>query len=276
MASALLITSLGEEGRKKDLRASIARRRKILLEKTEKVESLRISLETVRREYLFRVGRLFLQDDQLDGEIFKHRKLLGFLRSGCTLEEAEKRIENMIKSNNEYPFGPDIKVDFEYENVSNNSEQNGGIKDLKQLWKKLLRKLHPDLTLDSKEKERREKIIKEINKAYEANDLVLLQSIEGKHVHHEKTPDMTTREMEELLLTIENAIIGQENEFRRLRKSEWYFWKVKSDLARKKKEDVFFELEERLTDSIIRKSRVVEQLKKTIQKMSDPFFVSEM
>lgn len=246
--------------RKKRLQQLILRKRKQVTVKSKQYGLLKDELELIKREYLLRVGSLFSRDNHLDIEIIKYKNILEFIRGGLTLEEAMVKVESEYYSED---FGD--QTDFESRPdgefmTEHGRETSGEEQQLKSLWKKAVMKFHPDLVSDQKEKKVRENIMKQINKAYNErdfkalNDLYKNNEVKGWH-------ETTIEELEQLLIEIENNLISIKNEFQLLKKTEWYQWKKKIIEAKKDGIDVFKELEDSMFDDIVRKTRILTDLK---------------
>lgn len=228
---------------------------------TAKVEMMRMDLEVIKREYYARVGRLYEKDDQLDLEIIRFKNLKQLIENGLTYDEAVKKIDEHYYSQKKTLFEEnDIPIDEPELTTTRGKVTENTEKKIKLLWKKLLFKLHPDLTADYDEKVMREEIMKKINKAYEANDYETLKQIEQQHYVHD-TKELSNIQLEQMVSDLENSIIALEMEHMVLKESEWYTWWRKSIKAKKKHEDIFKELEEKLLDDIAKKLQIVNKFR---------------
>lgn len=256
------LTKLPADDRKESLQQTIIKKRKVLLLVSAKVEMLRIDLEIIKREYHVRIGRLYLKDDQLDLEIIRYKNIKSLLDQGKTYDEAVKKINDKYYAEKKmFDFrNEEIEHDEDFFSKRKKIESATQI-DIKRLWKKLLFQLHPDLTIDSLEKFRREKIIRSINDAYAENDFDTLKSIENQHIV-EDLKETTIDQLEQRIIELENSIIYLEIQYKNLRSSEWYVWRKKSQNARKKNIDIFKELEEKLLEDIVRKIQIVTVFRK--------------
>lgn len=269
-------TSVGNEGListnkdidelslKRELENEINKNKKILLELTEKVEQLKIDLSLIRQEYNIKIGRLYLKLDQLDLEIIKLTKVKKLQEEGYSLKEAKKRVDEETKNKQE-------KIDQENERINEEQEEKENIpelseedmKQLKSLYKDLVKKFHPDLVFDEAEKKKRQEIMKEINKAYREHDLAELKTIAGKQALSEEQEDSIER-MQLLLREIINSEERLQQEYKSLEKSEWYQWMMRIQNA--KGRDLFQELEEKILDDISKKEITLSKLKTEYEK----------
>ncbi|MDE2590202.1 MAG: J domain-containing protein [Patescibacteria group bacterium] len=256
-----------EENEKKQLHLSIVRKRKLLENITEKVEVLRMELDLIKDEYNARIGKLYLKDNTLDLEIIRYRHISSLIEQGHTFGEAVKEIEDGIinqlleMQQLEEEIHEAEAVMQDRQKVEASVERN-----IKKLWKQLILKFHPDLVTDPSEKAKREEIIKKINNAYKENDFKLLQILESKffvdHVEETSVPML-----EKTLADIENMIVSLKQQYKELRASDWFGWRIKLERAKKKHIDIFADLERSLLDDIVRKISILNSLK---VKVGDP------
>lgn len=247
-----------EEQAKKQLEQSIQRKKKILEEWMEKVETLKIELELIKNEYMVRIGYLFLKDDKLDLEIIEYKNLKKLMDEGMTYEEAKKAEEDKF-------YSEILRMQKEQERLEQEKsffEKRQEVplvvqENIKELWKKLIRKFHPDLVTNSEEKAKREIFMKKINKAYSEGDLDLLKQLE-ENEEIENIDRSSKEKLEEILVGIENLIQKTKQDFRDLRESEWYFWKKRKENT---DSDVFADLERKLLDDIVKKIEILRSLR---------------
>lgn len=245
--------------RKKKLRTLIDKKRSVLRELVLKTEMLRVNLDMAKHEYMVRVGSLFLKDNQLELEIICLNNILQLMHQGFTQEEAELKI-----SKNFYAQKADFEEEqeeiLEEEKIIKKREENKAVSEgeLKEVWKRLVFKFHPDLIQDADEKQKRESIMKQINLAYQENDYDLLVKIENEN---KVTAELTVDNLEELLAFVVEDIRQQRISFSELKKSEWYDWMIKIELAKKKSVNIFADTEKKLLNDIVSKFDSIKKLK---------------
>jgi hypothetical protein len=114
-----------------------------------------------------------------------------------------------------------------------------------------------------KKKKRREEIMKQLNRAYEEQNIEVLKNLESDAQvknYEETTIDTLTQ----ILVDTENQIIEQEAVYQELKESEWYRWKINIARAKKRMKDIFLDLERTLLDEIVRKMDVIKALKEQV------------
>lgn len=257
----LISLSTDDEKEKNSLLKTVAKRKIRLMQIATKVEMLKLDLDIIKREYDIRIGKLYLKDDQLDLEITRFHRIKAMLQEGMSYDDAVKKINDDFQREEEILSMRFDEIADE-ENLMKQSKEAAPfhMEDLKKLWKKLLFQLHPDLTIDKDEKKKREEIMRKINTAYALHDFGTLKSIEQQH-YSDDPKEVTVASLRETLESIENSIITMETEYIRLRNSEWFMWKKKSEYAKKKDIDLFKELEEKLLEDIARKIKIVHALR---------------
>lgn len=259
MNTALIVTTQKEERIKKRLQKSIEKKRQTLEAWMEKVETLKIELELIKNEYAVRIGYLLLKDNQLDLEIIQYKNLKRLMDEGMTYEEAVKAEEDkfyneILRIQKEQEKLEDEKSFFEKrQEIALDVREN-----IKTLWKKLIRKFHPDLEIDPKEKLVKEKLMKHINKAYAEGNYDELLELEN-HADIENAQDQSVEKLEHILVQTENLIQKTKQTFIDLRESQWYEWKKRMDKAGG--QDVFAELERKLLDDVVKKITVLRELR---------------
>lgn len=245
--------------RKKKLQRLIDKKRSILKEIIFKAEMLKVNLDMAKHEYMVRVGSLFLKDNQLELEIICLNNILQLMHQGCTQEQAELKV-----SKNFYAQKADFEEEqeeiLEEESIIKKREENKAVPqdELKDVWKRLVFKFHPDLIQDQEEKQKRENIMKQINLAYQENDYYMLIKIENEN---KVTEELTVDNLEELLALVAEDIRQQKISYSELKKSEWYEWMIKIELAKKKSVNIFADTEKRLLNDIVAKFDAIKKLK---------------
>ncbi len=262
MQNELVISTTREEKIKKQLQQSIFRKRKVLEEWMEKVETLKMELELIKNEYTVRIGYLLLKDNQMDLEIIQYKNLKRLMDEGMTYEEAVKAEEDKFYNEILRMQKEQEKIEEEKSFFEKRQELPEEIQeDIKVLWKKLIRKFHPDLVANSQEKEVRERLMKQVNKAYTEGDIEALRQLEN-NMDVESAQEASAQRLEEVLVQTENLIQKTKEDFKDLRESEWYAWKKK--IEKSKGLDVFAELEKKLLDDVVNKITLLRDLRKEV------------
>lgn len=266
MKNSLIAITSREDRKKQSLQKLIKKKTVLLEELMEKAELLKMELETISHEYHVRIGTLLLKDNQLDLEILQLKNLQELMKSGMTYQQAMKFEEDAF-------YSETLRMQQEQERLEEEKKMLEGIQDVsddvmeevKIIWKKLIRKFHPDLVTDPTEKQKREDMMKKINKAYTERNLEVLQQLEQTQTI-EEIGELTISQLELSLDRIESSIRDGEGELNILQNSTWYEWKKKKDKAKQEGllQDVFAELEQKFLDDIVKKIEVAQKLRQEV------------
>lgn len=252
-----------DEKKKQRLRLTIEKKRILLESLVIKTETLKVNLDMARQEYMVKVGSLFLKDNQLDLEIIQLKNILHLMEKGFTHENAVNQISQTYYAEQLELEQEQERMRFE-EEIYNKRESHHAKpgEDIKRLWKKLIAKFHPDLVQDPKEKQKRDEIMKLINRAYQEGDYDQLLRIDQENLEEN---EQTIENLEEILLRLIKHIMQQTELFISLKKSEWHSWMLKIEQAKKKHVNIFAETEKQLLDDIVAKMDLIKDLKAQIE-----------
>lgn len=256
--------SLNKDNIKKQrLREILKKKRLILQALVAKTEMLKVNLEMAKQEYMVCIGSLYIKDNQLDFEIIRLQNIFQLMNEGYTQDEAEEKIAQNFYAQQEELDKEREEFKQEEAIYHKREEHNAGLEDkLKEIWKKLIVKFHPDLIQDPEEKQKRDGIMKQINRAYQEGDYDKLLKIDHENRIVE---EMTIDNLEEILVRLSEEIRQQKALFVSLKKTEWYDWMVKIDKAKKKSINIFADTERRLLNDIVAKFDKIRKLKLQIQ-----------
>lgn len=232
----------------------IFRKQKQLSRLNKRYEELNTQISSLQSEYDFRIGSLFRKSSILDNEIEVAKSINALLAKGMSYEDAIIQIQHETRTEKERQEKMWEFLEFDEMDLAEDSNS----KKIREVWRKLARKFHPDLAEDKDEKKRRENMMKFINNAYAKKDFDLLKSLEEKGLL-EDTKDIQTKNPEQLLVELENALIRLRKAYELLKKSEWYSWIKKTQ---EEKEKLFLDLEANLIREIVKKDLMLSSLKK--------------
>lgn len=264
------LTVTDYKSRKEELFEAVMRKKREVEALTEKIDSLSEELLTVRAEYMARIGNLYSEIDRLDRDIFILQEVLALIRLGVPKEEAKNRITAKFRKMYGGQAGENYRTGtsaggYTYVPPERKEMSQSTDKEMKALYKKLIRKFHPDLTSDPHEKKRRETLMKKINKAYESGSIGELEMV----LENEIFPDIEETDTESLkkrLTAYIDKIQTLKKAWSGLLKSEWNIWKKRMKAAEKSKKNIFSEFSELLTEEIRQKSAVLKDLKASYEK----------
>lgn len=205
------LSTTQEEQKKNNLRRRILKNREKLLKLVTQCEMLKVELEMVQQEYTVRVGQLFHKSGQQDLDIIYYENVLSLMEKGKTYEQAVEELGDTY-------YARQRKLEEEREQMAQAKEiydrrvQADAIPEdvnIKNLWKQLVSKFHPDLAQDTKEKKRREEIMKKLNQAYEEQNVEILQNMQTD-VYVENLEDTTVENLTEILVSTENQVLTKQ------------------------------------------------------------------
>lgn len=126
--------------------------------------------------------------------------------------------------------------------------------DIKQLFRRLAKRYHPDLATDALEKRRREKIMADINRAYAAKDFNALEAIfnrgEAPEMAEQKAPVEVVVDLQQELRRLDAVIARMEAELQELILSPIVQLMLDMTMARRKGRDLLAEISRDLQQTI--------------------------
>ncbi len=160
----------------------LAKKRKVLdrlkdrlADREEDMADLRAELERFEAQYTMSVARLYAELDEIEAEIAEEE-----LKLVPDDEEIKKKVEELRRRAEESALRAAEAENASLENWQPTTEA-------KKAYHDLARNIHPDLALDTAEKERRHVLMAELNQAYTSGDQARL----NKLVHdYRNSPDL--------------------------------------------------------------------------------------
>ncbi len=135
-----------------------------LAERELELTTLRAELSALEHQYLDVVGRRYAELDRIEAEIAEE-----LARRAPASESAQEHARE-ARERADQSAEPKVDENSTETRLETTTEDFRPSDDLKQLYRKAARMLHPDLTTDPDEKERRHRFMSEVNQAYEKND----------------------------------------------------------------------------------------------------------
>jgi len=146
-------------------RSLLERLKDRLADREEEMADLRAGLESFEARYTMEVGRLYAELDDIEAQIAEEEyKLVP------DDEEIKKKAEELRKRAEESAARAE-----EAENAAGEKWQPTA--EAKKAYHKLARTIHPDLALDTAEKEKRHGLMAQLNEAYSAGDQAKLNKL---------------------------------------------------------------------------------------------------
>lgn len=129
-----------------------------LADAEEDIADLRAELERFEARYAMEVGRLYAEQDEIDAQIAVEE-----LKLVPDDEEIKKKVDELRRLADESAARAKAAAEKKAEKWEPTAEA-------RKAYHELARSIHPDLVLDSGEKERRHSLMAELNRAYSSGD----------------------------------------------------------------------------------------------------------
>lgn len=219
----------------------------------EKDELLYHTCKIIETEYMSKVGVLEYKLYEFQCKILRLKRKIELYQININRQEVpnEKEIEEKLDAEyKEYEkklnkMSNDIQEALDRKNCSFLSEEDG--KELKNIYRRLIKKLHPDLNKESSEKNKN--IFLQVTRAYENGDLETLKNLELLTNEIVEKENIETGEFEELKnskVKYEKIVKELLETIKKIKESYPYNKKefLKSDiLVQKKKEELSQQME---------------------------------
>lgn len=174
-------------------------------EKRKQVEDLTITVEQLKNEvdlfqhkYNSHVGRFYLELDQIDLEAQEYRLRLKLQQENVSADEIERRVEACFKENRALFNTADNEKEPK-KKTKKKQLPDEEANYVKNLYRKLAKRFHPDKAEHPDEQNRHEQLMPLINKAYEDQDLLILERLNIGETDLKETIEQTQKEKRELL-----------------------------------------------------------------------------
>ena len=216
-----------------------------LTEKELDLATISAELQALESRYIRVVGRRFAELDQLNAEI-------ATLLAAQEPEDLQAQSEAQEAREKAKETTWEVGEDTEPRKV----ESFKPTQEIKDLYRKLAKKIHPDLGIDEKDRERRTKIMAEVNKAYKEGDIERLEAIlteretSPEAIEGEDVGSRLVRTIR-MIARVRNRIAIISKEIQQLMETDLYELKQKYDDSAKSGMDLFEEMATSLDDQII-------------------------
>ena len=156
---------------------------KTIEKKREQIEELTVSIEDIKAEvdlfqhrYNAYVGRYYLELDKVELEAKEYRLRLQLRREDVREQEIEARVESCFRENRARFSEPEDQKESELKTETNDLPEQEA-KYLQSLYRKLAKRFHPDKAAHTEEKHRRKQLMPLINRAYNEQDVRILERL---------------------------------------------------------------------------------------------------
>jgi len=265
--------------------ARIAEKEDEVSELSIQVQNIKIALNVFLGEYNSRVGSLYVKLDELNLRIKEYQLRIDLAKGRKISQDSLKNIEKEVSEtfteerrhmgdleDEASEFSEEYREYLEQEKEGPPLDTEAQEK-LKQLYRKLARKFHPDLAKDDKQRTEFNKIMSIINEAYKNGDLETLEKYMRQAEREEKIAKETTEEKLARLKQDYEIILGiiakLSVELAASETSETYKLREKVNQAKKEGGDSLLELatsiQKEIDENQILLDKLVSEYKKTIE-----------
>ncbi len=196
----------------------LQQKQEILTERELALSTLQADLHSFEIEYYLKVGEKYVHIDRLQA-----------ILDNIIASKAPKDINAKKRAAESNKKAQQSENDAEQYRQLNETKQNKfeATPELKSLYRELAKLLHPDLTLDPEEKQRRHKLMQQINEAYQAGDIKKLNEIweaERNNPENIKGDDIGSSLVRAIrkIAQVEKRIATLEYELEQLRKTDLF------------------------------------------------------
>lgn len=236
----------------------------------EKDELLYHTCKIIETEYMSKVGVLEYKLYEFQCKILRLKRKIELYQININRQEVpnEKEIEEKLDAEyKEYEkklnkMSNDIQEALDRKNCSFLSEEDG--KELKNIYRRLIKKLHPDLNKESSEKNKN--LFLQVTRAYENGDLETLKNLELLTNEIVEKENIETGEFEELKnskLKYKEIVKELLETIKKIKESYPYNKKefLKSDILVQKKKEKLLQQMEMYKEVYINLEKILKELK---------------
>jgi hypothetical protein len=232
-----------------------------LAQKELDLTTLQVTLEDLRRRYLRIVGVKLARLDDIEAQI---AEILARLEPED--EDVQEKADRSRTRAQESANATGSIAEEEYE-----AEPFIPSENLKQLYRNLAKKVHPDLAPDEQARERRHRFMQEVNQAYAEGNEERLRSLLNEW---ESSPDSVSGEgtgaalirIIRQIAQVHNRIEAINQEMENIKTSELYILKLKIDVAQDEGRDLLSdmaaEVDGQIEDAEARRREMIKRVEK--------------
>ncbi|MFQ6040023.1 MAG: DnaJ domain-containing protein [Candidatus Poribacteria bacterium] len=233
------------------LRESHAKQNQIA-ELTLALEDLKLEVNRFETEYNARLGKLYVELDKVNLEINEYTLRIQLIEKEAIANKAkiDDRVEEAFKEERQKVLEYERKAkrdSQEFEHIKSKPEvDRATAKQLRKLYLKLAKIYHPDKAQTNAERQKNERMMSLINRAYEEKDAQTLRRLAESAPEDEEILNETLYQKLKRLRTehqrLDEVIVDLKTEIENIKASGSYKLKTTVEQAKKRGEDILAKL----------------------------------
>ncbi|MCY4403495.1 MAG: hypothetical protein OXD54_13035 [Candidatus Poribacteria bacterium] len=220
---------------------AIEEKKGLVEELTVSKENLKAEVDLFQHRYNAHVGRYYLELEQVELETKEYRLRLQLRHEDVNDKDIEERVESCFRENRSRINTEEVNKEVEQETDKIELPKKEA-KYLQTLYRKLAKRFHPDKAEQTKERKRREQIMPLINRAYNEQDVKILERLSfgdtDEYLESEGTIADKTASLQKELRHLNRATSEIRSEINRLKVGRTYQLKLQVENAEKSGKDL--------------------------------------
>lgn len=220
---------------------AIEEKKGLVEELTVSKEDLKAEVDLFQHRYNAHVGRYYLELEQVELETKEYRLRLQLRREDVSDTDIEERVESCFRENRSRINTQEVKEETEQDTDKVELPKKEA-KYLQSLYRKLAKRFHPDKAEQTKERKRREQLMPLINRAYNEQDVQILERLSigdtDEYLESEGTIADKTASLQKELRHLNRATSELRSEINRLKVGRTYQLKLQVENAEKSGKDL--------------------------------------
>jgi hypothetical protein len=249
-----------------------------IAELTLALEDLKLEVNQFETEYNAILGKLYVELDKVNLEIKEYTLRVQLIEKEAIVNKAriDDRVEESFKEERQKVFEHEQKAaqdSQKFEKIQSEPEIDAiTAKRLRKLYLKLAKIYHPDKAKTNTEREKNERMMSLINRAYEEKDARTLQRLVKSAKENEEILNEAPRQKQQRLRTernkLDEVIADLKAEIEAIKASGSYKLKTTVEQARKRGEDILAKLAKDIRRKIDAGRRKLEELMQRFRRLA--------
>jgi hypothetical protein len=249
-----------------------------IAELTLALEDLKLEVNQFETEYNAILGKLYVELDKVNLEIKEYTLRVQLIEKEAIVNKAriDDRVEESFKEERQKIFEHEQKAaqdSQKFEKIQSEPEIDAiTAKQLRKLYLKLAKIYHPDKAKTNTEREKNERMMSLINRAYEEKDARTLQRLVKSAKENEEILNEAPRQKQQRLRTernkLDEVIADLKAEIEAIKASGSYKLKTTVEQARKRGEDILAKLAKDIRRKIDAGRRKLEDLMQRFRRLA--------